>query len=82
MADEGSQGFERPAEQPTAEQAAVPPPGFEDEPVTSEFAAPAQPGGLPDGPAEPAFDPHPEIAVGGAFIGGFLLGRLLRRLGR
>lgn len=88
MVDAGSQGQQRPAEQ-TAEQSAVPASAAgnpEAEAVTSEFVAGAQQPSTSyngfEADSEPAFDPHPEFAIGGAFVGGFLLGRLMRRLGK
>jgi hypothetical protein len=83
MADEGPESAERPAEQ-TAEQAATP----ASDRVTSEFVAGVQQpstsanGFGAEAEIEPAFDEHPEYVVGGAFLGGLLLGRFVRRLGR
>jgi hypothetical protein len=53
--------------------------------VTSEFVSGLeQPVASPNGfgaDAEPPLGDNPEVIVGAAFVGGFLLGRLVKRLG-
>ena len=62
-----------PADAPSPEARIDVPPPVEDD-------APTAPGPIPDAAAE-SVDAHPEFLVGGAFVGAFLLAKILRRIG-
>lgn len=74
----------QPPTEPVATEAVAPPAAGPAPPAGEPtFAVPFEPLGEGEAPIAGIFPPErPELAVGAAFAGGFLLAILLRRLGR